>query len=68
VALLYPKIFYVSEAGKNDKCFHKSAGAEEKDIQEGEDRQALAVLRIVLSYRQERCTESILSNGQGQRM
>ena len=45
-ALLYPKIFYVSEAGKNDKCFHESAGAEEKDIQEGEDRQALAVLPL----------------------
>ena len=35
--LLCLKSFYGGKAGKNDKGFHKSAGAEEKDIQEGED-------------------------------
>jgi hypothetical protein len=37
-ALLYLKSFDRGEAGKSDKSFRKSAGAEEKDIQQGEDR------------------------------
>ncbi len=40
-ALLYFKSFNGGEAGRNDKSFHKTAGTEEKDIQEGEDREAL---------------------------
>ena len=36
--LLYLKSFFGGEAGKNDKGFHKFAGTEEKDIQQGEDR------------------------------
>ena len=52
--LLCLKSFYGGKAGKNDKGFHKSAGAEEKDIQEGEDREAMEVLGSVLSYLQER--------------
>ena len=42
-ALLYLKSFIGGKAGKNDKGFHESAGTEEKDIQEGEDREALEV-------------------------
>jgi len=53
-ALLYLKSFNRGEAGKNDKGFHESAGAEEKDIQEGEAREAPEVLGTVLSYLQER--------------
>jgi hypothetical protein len=52
--LLCLKSFIGGEAGENDKGFHKSAGTEEKDIQEGEDREALEVLGAVLSYLQGR--------------
>jgi len=41
-ALLYSKSFFRGKAGKNDKGFHKSAGTEEEDIHQGEDRQALS--------------------------
>ncbi|GJQ44739.1 MAG: hypothetical protein HUU09_14510 [Candidatus Jettenia caeni] len=64
-ALLCLKSFYGGEAGKNDKGFPRSAGTEEKDIQEGEDREAMEVLRTVLPYLQERSPERGLSIGKG---
>ena len=35
--LLYLKSFFGGEVGKDDNNFHKSAGTEGKDIQQGED-------------------------------
>lgn len=40
-ALLYLKSFFGSEARKNDRGFHKFAGTDGKDIQQGEDRTTL---------------------------
>lgn len=66
-ALLYLKSFFGGEAGKNDKGFHKFAGTKEKDIQQGEDRQAREVLGTVLSYLQGGSSVRSLSIGEGQR-
>jgi len=40
-ALLYLGSFDRGEAGRDEKDFHRAAGTEEKDIQQGEDRERL---------------------------